>query len=207
MRDLEVRWKKQPNGVPLFLLALAVAVLWVMARHAVAPAGQVEQWSALPAGVEPRAVPAAVGQPLRQRAPHPHSPPTWQQERELARSDLHSLCRQARQLAKALEDNAGTRSGGGRNPTAVEVGRKAQAALARAAQEEARVEAQLDHARGFADIDAAWGEIAEMRDAVRAAQQWFRARRASGDLGVPRHDTARRGPAGPGDRPPAGAGP
>jgi hypothetical protein len=201
MNEVEVQWVRQSRGVPVMLLALAACALWAAARYGPAPADQVEEWADLPAGARPstasRARPPATSErALRPHRPRLHTPPTWQQEREAARSELRSLCREARQSANWLEARARSPQYDPRRPAAVEVGQAMHAALAHAAQEEGRIEAQLDRARGFRDIDAAQREIGKIRRVVSQTQSWLHARRMSGALDGPRRDQARGATAG-----------
>jgi hypothetical protein len=199
--DVRVRWAGGSGGRALALLALLTCLLWVAARQGAIPAGQAEQWAELPAGVRPSVASAARPLPgseqaLRPHRPRLHTPPTWQQEREAARSELRSLCREARQSANWLEARARSPQYDPRRPAAVEVGQAMHAALAHAAQEEGRIEAQLDRARGFRDIDAAQREIGKIRRVVSQTQSWLHARRMSGALDGPRRDQARGATAG-----------
>ncbi len=201
MGDVRVRWVGGSGGVSFVMLALATCILWVAARQWVVPAGPMAQWADLPAGVSPGVMTAArppqvSEQALCMRRPRSHTPPTWQQEREWARADLRSLCRQARQSARWFEHRAGAPPHDARGAAGAARGRTIHAALAGASQQEARIEAQLDHAHGFRDVDAAWQEIARIRSVVSQTQSWFRARRMSGAFDGPRRNQARGATAG-----------
>jgi hypothetical protein len=193
MDRVEVRRACRSRGVPVVLLALAVGVLWAAARYGPASSDQVEQWAVLPGDVEPRPgaatrPPRGAKQALRPRCPRPHTPLTWEQERELTRSDVHSLCARAREMADAFDDEGDVRLGDGRSTTAEAMGVEVRECLIGVAQGESRLQEQLDRARGPSDLFAVQQEAGRVRGVVNRAQLWLRARRMVGAQAVPRCD-------------------
>ena len=191
----EMTWQRQrlPARELVVLGLVAVVVICAVVKTARLQAQQAQfvLWANAP-GEDGQGAVTAVGlgppeeQVSRPARIRPHAPPTWQQERDWARADLRELCQQARHVARVLK-SASERSPGAREPAPAVVSgarhpgpsRAATArhgehiailaGLSRGVQEEARIKADLDRARGLNDVLAARRKMVALGDCVAKA--------------------------------------
>ncbi len=193
----ETEWRRSARDLAVLgvLAAVSICALGRGARL-VRQETQTAVWAEIPGGTRTggaAGAPATAGpaaDALRRHRPRQHTPPTWQEKREWARVEVRSLCRDARRMARALE-------GRGDLPFEIPRGAVEEAAkelgppLVRAAQQGARVEAELDRARGSDDLHATYREIASIRNAVNDVRPWFRAQWMSARSGPGREHGGR----------------